>query len=130
MKEVMAVIRMNMINRVKKALSDGGITSVTVKDCLGRGKGLVDTSVLKGAELGYEEAIAQLGQSNRLIPKRLLIIVVPDEMVKRVVEVIISTCRTGSSGDGKLFVVPCSDTVSVRTGESGEAILDEYVNAV
>ena len=73
MKEVMAIIRMNMMNKTKKALSDAGISSMTAKDVLGRGKGLVDYHLLQGAEKGYEEAIAQLGQSQRLIPKRLLV---------------------------------------------------------
>ena len=83
MKEVMAIIRMNMMNKTKKALSDAGISSMTAKDVLGRGKGLVDYHLLEGAEKGYEEAIAQLGQSQRLIPKRLLLVVVPDKLVTK-----------------------------------------------
>ena len=69
MKEVMAIIRMNKINQTKKALAGAGISSMHARECLGRGKGLVDLDVLKGAEQGYEEAIAQLGNSQRLIPK-------------------------------------------------------------
>ena len=68
MKEVMAVVRMNMINKTKKALIDVGVSSMTAMEALGRGKGLVDMTLLKGAEQGYEEAIAQLGQTGRLIP--------------------------------------------------------------
>ena len=55
MKEVMAVIRMNMINSTKKALINAGVSSMTAMEALGRGKGLVDVSLLKGAEQGYEE---------------------------------------------------------------------------
>jgi len=125
MKEVMAVIRMNMINKTKIALADAGISSITVRDCLGRGKGLVDLSLLKGAEKGYEEAISQLGQSQRLIPKRILFIVVPDKMVGKTVKTIIKVNQTGKSGDGKIFVVPVSDSVRVRTGENGNITLDD-----
>jgi len=50
MKEVMAIVRINMMNKTKKALSEAGISSMTAKDALGRGKGLVDYSLLKVAE--------------------------------------------------------------------------------
>ncbi len=125
MKEVMAIVRMNMMNKTKKALSEAGISSMTARDALGRGKGLVDTSLLEGAEKGYEEAIAQLGQSQRLIPKRLLFVVVPDDLVQTTVKTIIKVNQTGKSGDGKIFVRPVHDSISVRTGESGSTTLDE-----
>jgi nitrogen regulatory protein PII 2 len=125
MKEVMAVIRMNMISKTKIALADAGISSITARDCLGRGKGLVDLRLLKGAEKGYEEAISQLGQSQRLIPKRILFIVVPDKMVEKTVKTIIKVNQTGKSGDGKIFVVPALDSVRVRTGEKGNITLDD-----
>ncbi|MEW6347617.1 MAG: P-II family nitrogen regulator [Thermodesulfobacteriota bacterium] len=125
MKAVMAIIRMNMMNRTKKALSDCGIPSMTAKDVLGRGKGLVDYSLLEGAEKGYEEAIAQLGQSQRLVPKRLLFIVVPRNLVKKTVTTIIKVNQTGKSGDGKIFVMPVTDSYSVRTGDGGLGVLDE-----
>jgi nitrogen regulatory protein PII 2 len=124
MKGVMAIIRMNMMNKTKKALCDTGIPSMTAKDVLGRGKGLVDYSLLEGAEKGYEEAIAQLGQSQRLIPKRLLFIVVPEKLVQKTVATIIKVNQTGKSGDGKIFVMPVSASVSVRTGETGDGVLD------
>ena len=125
MKEVMAVIRMNMITKTKIALANAGISSITARDCLGRGKGLVDLRLLKGAEKGYEEAISQLGQSQRLIPKRVLFIVVPDKMVEKTVKTIIKVNQTGKSGDGKIFVVPALDSVRVRTGEKGNITLDD-----
>jgi nitrogen regulatory protein PII 2 len=125
MKEVMAVIRMNMINKTKKALAEAGISSITARDALGRGKGLVDLKLLKGAEQGYEEAISQLGQSQRLIPKRILFIVVPDKLVKKTVDTIIMVNQTGKSGDGKIFVMPIADSIRVRTGESGNSTLDD-----
>jgi nitrogen regulatory protein PII 2 len=125
MKEVMAIIRMNMISKTKKALSDANVPSFMARECLGRGKGMVDFSVLRGAEKGYEEAISQLGQTQRLIPKRWLTIVVPDKLVKKVVETIIAVNKTGKAGDGKIFVLPISDAYRIRTGESGDRVLDE-----
>lgn len=125
MKAIMAIIRMNMMNKTKKALSDAGIPSMTAKDVLGRGKGLVDYSLLEGAEKGYEEAIAQLGHSQRLIPKRLLFTVVPEKLKKKAVSTIIKINQTGKSGDGKIFVMPISGSISVRTGEGGDKVLDE-----
>jgi nitrogen regulatory protein PII 2 len=125
MKEIMAIVRINMMNKTKKALADAGISSITARDALGRGKGLVDLSLLEGAEKGYEEAVAQLGQSGRLIPKRIFFVVVPDRLVSKTVKTIIAVNRTGKSGDGKIFVMPLMDSVRVRTGESGDQVLDE-----
>lgn len=125
MKEVMAIVRMNMMNKTKKALSDAGISSMTARDVLGRGKGMVDFKALSGAEKGYEEAISQLGQSQRLIPKRMIITVVPDKLVKRVVETIIEVNKSGKSGDGKIFVSDVENAYRVRTAEDGDTVLDE-----
>lgn len=125
MKEVLAFVRPNRIAATKQALAHAGITSMHAKECLGRGKGLVDFTVLKGAELGYEEAIAQLGPSQRLIPKRMVSCVLPDTLVPKAVEALISANKTGKAGDGKIFVLPVSDAVRVRTGESGDTVLDE-----
>jgi nitrogen regulatory protein PII 2 len=125
MKEIMAIVRINMMNQTKKALAEAGISSITARDALGRGKGLVDLSLLEGAEKGYEEAIAQLGSSQRLIPKRIFFVVVPDRLVQKTVQTIIGVNRTGKSGDGKIFIMPVTDSVRVRTGESGDLVLDE-----
>ncbi len=89
MKEIMAIVRINMMNQTKKALAEAGISSITARDALGRGKGLVDLTLLEGAEKGYEEAVAQLGQSQRLIPKRIFFVVVPDRLVPKTVQTII-----------------------------------------
>jgi nitrogen regulatory protein PII 2 len=125
MKELIAIVRMNMMNKTKRALADAGLGSITARDALGRGKGIVDLHLLQGAELGYEEAIAQLGQSQRLIPKRALLMVVNDDLVEKAVKTIITTNRTGKSGDGMIFVMPCAEAVRVRTGERGEDTLDD-----
>jgi nitrogen regulatory protein PII 2 len=125
MKELIAIVRMNMMNKTKSALAEAGLGSITARDALGRGKGIVDLQLLRGAERGYEEAIAQLGQSQRLIPKRVLLMVVNDELVEKAVNTIIGVNRTGKSGDGMIFVLPCTEAIRVRTGERGEDTLDE-----
>jgi nitrogen regulatory protein PII 2 len=126
MKEVIAIIRMDKMNPTKRALADQGISSLTARKVVGRGKGKVDYLLLKGAEEGYEEAIDQLGPGPKLIPKRMLMIVVNDHNLAKTVRTIINVNQTGSPGDGKIFVVDIRDAVRVRTGESGtEAILEE-----
>jgi nitrogen regulatory protein PII 2 len=126
LKEVVAIIRMNMMNQTKQALGDAGISSFTATGRVaGRGKGQVDFRILQGAEEGHMEAISLLGKGPRLIPKRLLYIVVPDKLVKTVVETIIHVNQTGKPGDGKIFVVPILDAVRVRTAETGDQVLDE-----
>ena len=119
MKEVIAIVRINMMNQTKQALTDCGIDAFFVHEAHGRGKGFVNPQVLEGVERGYEEAAALLGSKGQLFPKRLVTVVVPDKQVKCVVETIINTNQTGKPGDGKVFVVPLSDAVRVRTGETG-----------
>jgi len=126
MKEVMAVIRLNMMNKTKEALSSAGITSFTATGrVLGRGKGKVDFSLIKGAENGSDEALARLGSGPMLIPKRLIKIIVPDKLVATAVDTIIAANKTGNAGDGKIFVLPVQDAARIRTGETGDAVLDE-----
>ena len=125
MKEIIAIVRMNKMNQTKRALAEAGIVSITARDALGRGKGLVDMQLLEGAEKGYEEAISQLGQTQRLVPKRAIVLVVPDGLVEKTVTTIIKVNQTGKSGDGKIFVMPGSDAIRVRTGENGDAVLDD-----
>lgn len=130
MKEVMAIIRFNKINITKRALLDAGFDSMTTLKTMGRGKGNVDYLMLEGAEGGHEEAISQLGPSIKLIPKRLITIIVPDDRVKAVVDTLIEVNRTENHGDGKIFVLPVLDAVRIRTGELGEEALDFAVNVV
>jgi nitrogen regulatory protein PII 2 len=125
MKEVLAVIRMNQMNVTKRALTEAGILSMTARKVIGRGRGKVDYLLLKGAEEGHDEAINQLSPGPKLIPKRMLTLVVQDSKVETVVETLIRVNQTHSPGDGKIFVMPVSDAVRVRTGESGDDALDE-----
>jgi len=125
MKEVLAIIRQNKMNETKVALAAAGIYSLTASKVLGRGRGGVDFRVLRGAEDGREEAISQLGQGPRLIPKRMLLLVLPEAKVPLAVETLIKTNQTGKPGDGKIFVLPTSDAFRVRTGEAGDLALNE-----
>ncbi len=130
MKEVMAMIRINRINATKRALNEVGITSFTATGkVLGRGKGLVDFRILEGAKEGRQEAISLLGDGPRLVPKRLITVIVSDNFVERTVKAIIKANHTGNAGDGKIFVLPILEATRVRTGEtvrgaSGGTVLD------
>jgi len=80
MKEVMAIIRFNMMN----VTSGHWLTPdlfINHAESNGRGKAAVDYFLIQGAETGHEEAAAQLSASPKLIPKRLITLVVPDDQV-------------------------------------------------
>lgn len=119
MKEVIAIVRINMMNQTKQALTDCGIDAFFAHEAHGRGKGFVNPHVLEGTEQGYEEAASLLGEKGKLYPKRLVTVVVEDKQVACVVQTIININQTGMPGDGKVFVLPISDAVRVRTGEVG-----------
>lgn len=120
MKEIIAVVRMNMMNQTKRALTDAGVSSFFAHEVQGRGKGLVNSMVLEGASKGYEEAVALLGEKGKLYPKRMLTVVLPDKDVPKVVKALIEVNQTGKPGDGKIFVMPVADAVRVRTAEKGQ----------
>lgn len=118
MKEVVAVIRATMINQTKRALADAGIASMTATNVLGRGSSRFKDTLAYGEE-------ATLNQSQRLIAKRMLFVVVPDKQVKTVVNTLIEVNQTGKVGDGKIWVMPFTNAARVRTGESGNAAINE-----
>ncbi|MBF7082947.1 P-II family nitrogen regulator [Desulfallas sp. Bu1-1] len=123
MKEIIAIIRMNKVNLTKKALADIGVCGMHAMKVMGRGKVHVDLSVLD--ELGAREEIGaivadSLAKGPRLIPKRLLTILVQDRDVKKVVDTIVNVNKEGNRGDGKIFVLPINDALRIRTGERGE----------
>ncbi|ABL64795.1 P-II family nitrogen regulator [Chlorobium phaeobacteroides] len=125
MKEIIAVIRINKMNETKQALVEAGIPAFTATGrVLGRGKGQVHYDILHGAEAGHPEAIAQLGNAPRLVSKRLLALVVPEELCKTAIDTIIKVNQTGKAGDGKIFVTPILETIRVRTGEKDEQALN------
>ncbi|HHE31392.1 MAG TPA: P-II family nitrogen regulator [Chlorobaculum parvum] len=125
MKEIISVIRITKMNETKQALIDAGISAFTATGrVMGRGKGQVHYDILQGAEEGHPEAIEQLGNTPRLVAKRILTVVVPDELAQTAIDTIIKTNQTGKHGDGKIFVTPILETVRVRTGEAGDAALN------
>ncbi|KGO35490.1 MAG: P-II family nitrogen regulator [Desulfoprunum sp.] len=120
MKEIIAVVRMNMMNQTKKALTEAGIDAFFAHEAQGRGKGFINPAVLEGAGQGYEEAASLLGEKGKLYPKRMVSVITRDELVDDVVQAIILANQTGKPGDGKIFVLPVGDSIRVRTGETGE----------
>lgn len=113
------------MNETKKALSDAGVPSFTATGrVFGRGKGKWDAKVMEGVKEDQPEAIALLGPEPRLRPQRLLTIMVPDAKVKTVVNALMASNRSGTPGDGKIFVLPGTEAYSVRTGVSGDSVLD------
>jgi len=128
MKEVLAVIRMNKINQTKEALGKAGFPSVTAVKVVGRGKQAVDFQLVKAISENPQdnsELLPLLAKGHRLIPKRMLSLVVPDENVQQVVDTLIEANQTGNQGDGKIFVLPVADSVRVSSGEIGAVAINE-----
>lgn len=127
MKEVMAIIRMNKIGDTKKVLGEAGYPSMTCRKVYGRGKKKVDFELIEdlidGQPVAEPAVLEAISENHRLISKRLLTMVVEDEAVKDIVDLIIKTNKTGSMGDGKIFVFDIGETVRVRTGETGVAAI-------
>ena len=120
MKEVIAIVRMEKMNRTKKALTEAGVDAFFAHEAQGRGYGFVNRRLVEGVEDGFEEAAALLGEKGKLYPKRMVTVVVDDKQVDDVVDAIIQVNQTGKPGDGKIFVMPMADAVRVRTGEKGK----------
>jgi nitrogen regulatory protein PII 2 len=124
MQEVMAIIRMDMISKTKEALLKANFPAMTVMKVMGRGKKRVDFSlienILDGNEFSSPIVAEAYSEGHRLIPKRMLSIVVDEADVKNLIEVLINVNQKGNQGDGKIFVMPIVDSIRVRTGETGE----------
>jgi nitrogen regulatory protein PII 2 len=126
MKEIVAIVRIDAMNRTKAALVEAGVSSFFARKALGRGKGRVDFRVAFAAEAGRDEAIAHLGdEGSMVLPKRLLSLVDTDDKAERTVQAIIAANRTGHPGDRRVFVLPVAETVRNRTGGRGDAALHE-----
>jgi nitrogen regulatory protein PII 2 len=121
MKEVMAIVRQNKVNTTKEALAAAGIPAFTCRRVLGRGKKLIDMTLLRSiVDSGEVPATAEgeyLSETNRLISKRVFTVIVEDSEVKTVVDAIIDVNSTGNPGDGKIFVLPIYENYRVRNGE-------------
>ncbi|HYA32007.1 MAG TPA: P-II family nitrogen regulator [Thermodesulfovibrionales bacterium] len=138
MKEITAIIRRDKLPESKRALEELGYPSMTIQSVDGRGKQkgavcdndldpeLPDnycTSVkLKPTPSSYalEHTLPKVAL---FVPKRMLTMVVPDDVVGKLVKCLIGVNRTGKTGDGKIFVSPVEGAMRIRTGEAdGEAI--------
>lgn len=124
MKTIMAIIKIDKMNKTKRALTKAGITSMTATGkVFGRGKGYWDAQVMEGAKQDMPEALTHLGKEPRLRPQRVLNIAVSDHNVQLTIDTIMEVNRTPAPGDGKIFVLPLDDAFQVRTGDSGTTIL-------
>ncbi len=129
MKEVMAIIRMNKMNDTKAALVEAGFPSFTARMVMGRGRKALDEDMVRAMDedgpLDSSEVLPLLAHGPRLLPKRMISLVVPEDKVAGVVETLINSNSTRSPGDGKIFVMPVIDVCRVRTEETGLAAIDE-----
>ena len=111
MKMIIAVIRPDKLDTVKKALAQTDVSLMTVTDVRGAGLQGGRDEVYRGQEYSVE-----------LVPRVKLEIAVNEEFVSATVDAIVSSARstdTGAIGDGKVFVIPLEDCVRIRTGETG-----------
>lgn len=122
MKEVMAIVRLNKVNRTKEALAEAGFPAFTCRKVLGRGKKSVNLTlineIVESGELPVTSLGEDLSESTRLIPKRVFTLMVQDEETQKVVDTIVEVNSTGNPGDGKIFILPVFESYRVRNGES------------
>ena len=127
MKEVLAIIRMDMINQTKQALLKEGFAALNCRKVMGRGKKKVEfsliESMMQGQEITSPKIAEAVSEAHRFIPKRLLSVVVNDNDVVKVVDSIIEVNSTGKPGDGKIFVSSINEVIRIRTGETGEVAI-------
>ena len=108
MKRIIAVIRPEKYESVKKALLEVGCEGMNVSEVKGRGR-----------QLGIRESYRGSKYCIDLIPKTRLELIVNDEELETVLEAIIQSARTGEIGDGKIFVSDVAEVIRIRTGERG-----------
>src|SRR5437899_1679261 len=109
MKKIEAIVKPFKLDEVREALSEVGVTGLTVTEVKGFGRQKGHTELYRGAEYVID-----------FLPKVKVEVVVRDELVGRVMEAIEKAAKTGRIGDGKIFVTPVEEAVRIRTGERGE----------
>jgi nitrogen regulatory protein P-II 1 len=109
MKKIEAVIKPFKLDDVKAALTGAGIIGMTVTEVRGFGRQKGHTEMYRGGEYKVD-----------FLPKMKIEIVVTDELAGKVVALVVDAARTGSIGDGKVFVEPLEEAVRIRTGERGD----------
>ncbi len=112
MKKIEAIIKPFKLDEVREALSEIGVSGLTVTEVKGFGRQKGHTELYRGAEYVVD-----------FLPKVKLEVVVADSLLDRAMESIINAARTGKIGDGKIFVTAVEQVVRIRTGESGEAAI-------
>jgi nitrogen regulatory protein P-II 1 len=108
MKKIEAIIKPFKLDEVKEALSAAGVQGLTVSEVKGFGRQKGHTELYRGAEYVVD-----------FLPKVKIEIVLDDAKAATVAEVIEKAARTGTIGDGKIFVTPIDEVVRIRTGERG-----------
>ena len=109
MKKIDAIIKPFKLDEVRTALSEIGVTGLTVAEVKGFGRQKGHTEMYRGAEYSVD-----------FLPKIKIELVVVDDLLDQAVEVIVKTARTGKIGDGKIFVTNIEQVIRIRTGESGD----------
>ncbi len=112
MKKIEAVIKPFKLDEVREALSEIGISGLTVTEVKGFGRQKGHTELYRGAEYVVD-----------FLPKIKIEIVVNEEQVDPAIDAIIKAARTGKIGDGKIFVYSLEQVVRIRTGETGKEAL-------
>ncbi len=108
MKLISAIIRPFKLDEVREALSDAGVSGITVTEVKGFGRQKGHTELYRGAEYVVD-----------FLPKIKIETVVTDERLDAVVEAIQTAAGTGKIGDGKIFVTAVEQVIRIRTGEFG-----------
>jgi len=106
MKKIEAIIKPFKLEEVKAALNDVNLTGMTIMEVKGFGRQKGHTEIYRGAEYTID-----------FVPKIMIQIIADDERANQVVEIIERAARTGTIGDGKIFVIPIEEAVRIRTGE-------------
>ena len=112
MKKIEAVIKPFKLDEVREALSELGVSGLTVTEVKGFGRQKGHTELYRGAEYVVD-----------FLPKIKVEVVIADDMVETAVESIIKAAHTGKIGDGKIFVSPVEQVIRIRTGETDETAL-------
>ena len=110
MKKIEAIIKPFKLDEVKEALQELGVQGMTVIEAKGYGRQKGHTELYRGAEYVVD-----------FLPKIKIEVVVSDDQLEAALEAIVGAARTGSIGDGKIFVSEITDVLRIRTGETGAA---------
>jgi nitrogen regulatory protein PII 2 len=113
MKKAVIIIRPNMYHQTKAVLEKTGFNAFSAMNVYGRGKAAVKFTSANANEQ------KQSTDYHRFIAKKMIVIVINDDDEAKLVKAIIDTNRTNHAGDGKIFIIPVTKSIRIRTGESG-----------